>query len=355
MITRYAQQIKLEGIGREGQIKLQKASVLCIGAGGIGVTLLSYLTGAGVGHLGIVDDDLIEETNLHRQILYQEQHLHQSKALVAKMQLQALNSQVKFDIYTCRLTSENAEQLLTQYDFVADCSDNFSTRYLIHDLCFRLNKPYIYASAHQFQGHCAFFYGKGNPCLHCVFPVLPKANVNCQNDGVLGTLPGFLGILQATELIKWITGCGISLQNRLMTIDFLTMKLKNIALTKNEDCPFCVHGQVFQEPKEVCISTKEVNSFAVAPHTLSAFLENHPNVLLLDVRTYEEHQTKNIGGILIPVDELSMRLTELNPLQPILIYCYSGQRSQRAFALLREAGFSLVYHLEKGIRTLLAS
>lgn len=354
MSNRYLQQIKLAELGIKGQEKLQKASVLCVGAGGIGVTLLSYLAGAGVGHIGIIDDDLIDESNLHRQVLYHEKHIHQSKAIIAKTYLDALNSKIKVDAYAFRLTAENAEHLLGEYDLIADCSDNFYTRYLIHDFCFRLQKPYIYASAYQFQGHCALFYGKESPCLHCLFPTIPKAAINCQDGGVLGTLPGLLGILQATEIIKWITGIGVSLLNRLLTIDFLTMELKTIHLAKNSECSFCVHGQgLDDEAYGLCASVNELGSFAVASQSLAEFLRNNGNTLLLDVRTKEEHEQNNIGGILIPLDELKARLNELDPLQTILIYCYSGQRSQRAFALLREAGFSFVYHLEKGISKLI--
>jgi molybdopterin/thiamine biosynthesis adenylyltransferase/rhodanese-related sulfurtransferase len=354
MLTRYTQQIKLEEIGTEGQKKLENASVLCIGAGGIGVTLLSYLAGAGVGQLGILDDDLLEETNLHRQVLYQESHIHQTKALVAQMQLQALNSKIKIHAYPFRLALENAEQLISQYDLVADCSDNFYTRYLIHDTCFRLNKPYFYASAYQFKGHYALFYGKENGCFHCVFPSVPKTMKQCQSGGVIGTLPGLLGIIQATELIKWITGAGTLLKNKLLTIDFLSMEFKNYEFIKNEGCFFCVHGKSMEYPEDLCTLVKEPDSFAVTTHEFPDFLKQYPEALLLDVRTHEEHEARNIGGTLIPIDELESRVTELNPSQPILVYCYSGQRSRRAFDLLRGAGFSLVYHLEKGLSKLLA-
>jgi molybdopterin/thiamine biosynthesis adenylyltransferase/rhodanese-related sulfurtransferase len=349
-LVRYTPQIKLKEIGIEGQEKLKNASVLCIGAGGIGVTLLPYLAAAGVGTIGVIDDDLIDETNLHRQVLYQEKHLHQSKASIATMQLQALNSNIKVCAYEFRLVAENAEQLIAQYDLIADCSDNFYTRYLIHDTCFRLNKPYIYASAYQFEGHCSFFHGKDNPCLHCLFPAIPKAVSNCQNGGVLGTLPGLLGILQATEIIKWITEAGVSLRNRLLCIDFLTMEMKTIHLVKNKECQFCVHGRSIEDSAYgMCDVPSELHSFAVTPQAVSSFLDIYPDALLLDVRTKEEHESQNIGGILIPVDELATRINELDSMKPILIYCHSGQRSQRAFIILRQAGFRSVYHLVNGL------
>jgi adenylyltransferase/sulfurtransferase len=337
MSSRYQQQIKLPEIGIAGQEQLQNARVLCIGAGGIGVTLLAYLAAAGVGTIGIVDDDRIDETNLHRQILYREEHLQQSKAVVAKEQLQALNSSIQVHAYELRLNRENAEQLLNDYDLVADCSDNFATRYLLHDLCFHFNKPYIYASAQQFQGYCALFYGKDNPCLHCLFPELPQRVTNCQEGGVLGTLPGLLGIIQATELLKWITNAGTSLLNRLLCIDFLTMNIKTIHLLKNSECAFCVHGQIREERYGACMTSNE----------LPLFIDKHPNALLLDVRTRQEHEAKNIGGKLIPLAELEQRLHELDSSVPIVVYCQTGKRSFQAFNILKAAGFALVYHLVK--------
>ncbi|QEY50878.1 HesA/MoeB/ThiF family protein [Legionella longbeachae] len=350
-LKRYTQQIKLEEVGIPGQENLQNARVLCVGAGGIGVTLLAYLAGAGVGTIGIIDDDTIEEGNLHRQILYQEKDVCKAKADVAKIKLQALNSNINIHSYAFRLTADNAEEIITQYDLVADCSDNFYTRYLVHDICYGLEKPYVYASAYQFQGHCSLFHGKKNPCLHCLFPVVPNTGESCQTGGVLGTLPGLLGILQATEIIKWITGSGVSLLNRLLCIDFLTMDIKNIQLTKNEECPFCVYGQSLNE-RDFGMCLQPNHEITVSGENLSHFLEANPGILLLDVRTAEEHSDKNLGGKLIPLAQLPARLNELNPVEPILIYCKSGRRSQQAVIWLKEAGFRTVYHLAHGIDSL---
>ena len=350
---RYSQQIKLAEIGIQGQKKLQQAKVVCIGAGGIGATLLPYLAGAGVGTIGIIDNDFIEEGNLHRQILYQEIDISKAKAAVAKMKLNTLNSNIHIEDYAFRLTADNVEELIVQYDLVADCSDNFYTRYLAHDVCYRLGKPYVYASAYQFQGHCSLFYGQQNPCLHCLFPIIPDTNANCQNGGVIGTLPGLLGIVQATEMIKWITGSGTSLLNRLLCIDLLSMEIKNIRLTKNQQCPFCVYGHALEEDAfGLCSSSENMQSIAISTENLPNFLQENPQVLLLDVRTADEHHDKNLGGAFIPLAELPMRLNELNPLEPILIYCQSGQRSQRAVTLLRKSGFPRVYHLANGIDSL---
>ncbi|WP_454785112.1 ThiF family adenylyltransferase [Legionella sp. WA2024007413] len=349
-VQRYIQQIKLEEIGLQGQEKLQRARVLCVGAGGIGATLLPYLAGAGVGTLGIIDDDVIEESNLHRQILYQEKDIHQLKAATAKLKLEALNSNINIQSYEVRLSDENAKGIISQYDLVADCSDNFYTRYLTHDICYRLQKPYVYASAYQFQGHCSLFYGKKNPCLHCLFPVIPDSIGNCQTGGVLGTLPGLLGIMQATEIIKWITQSGVSLLNRLLWIDFLSMEIKKIHLVKNKQCQFCVYDQTMEKSVfSQCVSSYEMESFAVSSHALPGFLQQNTDALLLDVRTETEHRNYNLGGRFIPLAELPDRLDELNPLQPTLVYCQSGQRSKRAWMLLRQAGFRTIYHLANGL------
>lgn len=352
-LERYSQQIKLDEIGVQGQKKLHAARVLCIGAGGIGATLLPYLAGAGVGTIGIIDGDFIDESNLHRQILYQEKDVGQAKAVVAKMRLNTLNSEIKVQAYDFRLTAHNAEEIITQYDLVADCSDNFYTRYLVHDTCYRLEKPYVYASAYQFQGHCSLFYGQQNPCLHCLFPVIPDTTANCQNGGVIGTLPGLLGIVQATEIIKWITGSGTSLLNRLLCINLLAMEIKNINLSKNMECSFCVYGHTLDENAfGLCLSSEEVHAVAISGKNLPNFLQENPKLFLLDVRTAEEHHLKNIGGKLIPLAELAVRLEELDPLDPILIYCQSGQRSKRAVMLLEQAGFRSIYYLDQGINSL---
>lgn len=209
-LTRYSQQIKMEEIGLDGQEKLKNSRVLCIGLGGLGSPLLLYLAAAGVGVLGIVDDDIIELSNLHRQILYNHTHINKKKAVTAKKQLLAINPLIQVESYSSRLTEENAAELITQYDIIADGTDNFYTRYLIHSICFELEKPYVYASASGFQGYCSIFHGKQDPCLHCIFPVsVSDINIpNCEGAGVIGTLPGMLGIIQATEIIKWILQIG---------------------------------------------------------------------------------------------------------------------------------------------------
>lgn len=349
-MLRYVQQIKLNQIGLAGQGKLKQARVLCIGAGGLGCSLLMYLAAAGVGQIGIVDEDQIEESNLHRQVLYQQKHVHQKKSVVAGEQLRALNPLITVQIYDARFTRENANALIEQYDIIADCTDNFSTRYLIHEVCFRLGKPYVYASAYQFLGHCSVFYGKHGPCLCCIFPAVPSTLASCEDGGVLGVLPGILGMIQAAEIIKWILTIGHSLEGRLLMIDLLAMKFQEIQLTKNSDCPLCAHGLKIK--MTASLSKAEIASYAITAEELSNYLLEHPETLLLDVRTPEEHAIKNLGGTLIPLSELTLRLNELDPTQSILVYCHSGPRSIQALTLLLESGFKQVRYLAGGVQKL---
>jgi molybdopterin/thiamine biosynthesis adenylyltransferase len=236
-LRRYAQQIKLAEIGFQGQEQLKNLKILCIGAGGLGSSLLFYLAAAGVGTIGIVDGDTIEESNLHRQILYAYQDINLYKAQVASSRIQALNPVVDVITHDVRATPENMSELILPYDIVADCSDNFDTRYLIHDTCYKLNKPYAYASASQFRGHCALFVG--SPCLHCVFPLSGCSNGGCTTEGVIGVSPGLLGIIQATEILKWKLNIGLSLHKKLLTVDLLNLQFKEITLHQNPQCPLC--------------------------------------------------------------------------------------------------------------------
>lgn len=350
-IIRYAQQIKLSEIGLEGQKKLKQARVLCIGLGGLGSPLLLYLAAAGVGKLGIIDHDQVELTNLHRQILYRTQDLNQSKAILAKQHLLALNPDIEVQAYPQKLTQNNVEALINQYDIIADGSDNFMTRYLIHDSCFKFNKPYVYASAGQFQGYCALFHANSeSPCLHCLFPkTTSDINVNCATDGVLGVLPGLLGILQATEIIKWIVKLGTGLAKRLLTVNLLTMSFKEIHLRKNPDCQLCVYREFVHEPIPDIVSAETISlkDYAISAQQLIHLLQKN-NTSLVDVRSAAEHTDKNIGGQLIPLIELPDRLNELNLKHTIILYCHSGNRSLAAVKLLLAAGFTSVKYLQNG-------
>ncbi|WP_052117550.1 ThiF family adenylyltransferase [Legionella norrlandica] len=351
--VRYSQHIKLEEIGLVGQKKLKNARVLCIGLGGLGSPLLLYLAAAGIGGLGIVDDDIVELSNLQRQILYNRSHIKQKKTTIAKAQLLALNPSLQVNSYSKRLTEKNAAELISQYDIIADGSDNFHTRYLIHHMCFQLEKPYVYASASQFQGYCSIFHGKQEPCFHCLFPAsTTNRNIaNCEAGGVLGTLPGLLGIIQATEIIKWILQIGNPLNRRLLVVDLLKMAFKEITLTKNADCEYCVHHHPLKEliyPVN-CHSQIDSKHYSITLDELNQLFQKNTSIHLIDVRTAKEHEIQNIGGKILPLEELPHRLDELNPMQPIVLYCQSGKRSQIALRLLLEAGFTSVKYVVNGL------
>lgn len=241
-LQRYSQQLSLAEIGLAGQEKLKNGRVLCIGVGGLGSVLALYLAAAGVGTLGLVDDDEVALSNLHRQILYRPSDLRKKKTKRARDALLDLNPHIEIQTYPLRLTKDNAQHIISQYDIVADGSDNFATRILTHDICHKLKKPYVYASVSQFKGQCTTFLAKkDNPCLHCLFPNLKEAKpANCSAGGIMGVLPGILGTIQAAEILKWILQIGNVLEKRLLVVDVLEMRFKEIHLKKNEACGFCV-------------------------------------------------------------------------------------------------------------------
>jgi molybdopterin/thiamine biosynthesis adenylyltransferase/rhodanese-related sulfurtransferase len=343
-LGRYAQQIKLDEIGVVGQLKLKQARVLCVGAGGLGSPLLLYLAASGIGTLGIIDPDVVELSNLHRQVLYRESDLGQPKALSAKAHLLALNSQIKVEAHVLRLDRDNVEKLFSQYDIIADCSDNFETRYLVNEICFQLNKPSVFASIDRFEGQCAVFAGKDHPCLRCLFPSPDLSLRNCSEAGVLGVLPGLLGVIQANEILKWILQIGTSLSEQLLTVDIQTLSFRRFQIQRNEVCPFCVLKQSFNSHPIFCHSQQ-----VLSPAGLQEKLQANEKIVLLDVRSKEEHALYNLGGLLIPLPELRERLTELNPNDMIVVYCQSGPRSIQALSILKKAQFRQVQYLEGGV------
>ncbi len=339
----------MKEVGVEGQEKLKKASLLCVGLGGLGSSLLQYLTAAGVGRIGIVDGDVVELSNLHRQVLYKSSQTALAKTVCALEHMQALNPQIQVEAYSERLTKNNANQLIHQYDMVADCTDNFYTNYLIHDVCFQQRKPYAYASISQFQGYCTLFNSKQGPCLRCLFPNPPDpaSRASCDAGGVLGVLPGLLGTIQASEILKWFLGIGHSLEKRLLMVDLLKMSFKEIELTLNPDCLLCGH----QLPLDELVypaTCQSVTHYSITWSHLFALL-NERKVVLIDVRSYAEHIAYNIGGKGVPLPELTHRLHEFNKSQEIVLYCQTGTRSIEALKLLLQAGFSSVKYLIGGI------
>jgi adenylyltransferase/sulfurtransferase len=352
-LNRYSQQIKLDEIGLPGQEKLKNARVLCVGLGGLGSPLLLYLAAAGVGTLGIMDDDIVELSNLQRQILYRLPQVALQKTVAASAQLLALNPSINVNTYHEKLTEQNATKLINQYDIIADGSDNFYTRYLIHDVCFELEKPYVYASASQFQGHCSIFYGGARPCLRCLFPIPPSNDTipNCSAAGVLGVLPGMLGIIQATEIIKWLLKIGNSLEKRLLIIDLLKMTFKEIDLSQNPVCALCVQHQALSKLTRPlnCQRPIDLKNHCITSMQLRELLQHNSNITLIDVRTAKEHKMQNLGGKLLPLTELPHRINELDPSHHIILYCHSEKRSILALNILLEAGFTSVKYLVGGV------
>ncbi|SRR5579883_152174 len=352
-LNRYLRQINLPGVGVEGQKKLKDARVLCVGAGGLGSPLLLYLAAAGVGTLGVIDHDRVEVSNLHRQILYQQQHIGHEKVSIAQQQMIAANPHIKVNAYAERFNLANAEMLVKEYDIVADCSDNFSTRYLVNDVCVKLQKPFVFASVAQFEGLCSTFLGQAGPCYRCLFPSPPADEVipNCEEGGVLGVLPGLLGVIQAAEVLKLILVQGDLLVGRVLAVNMLTMCFQEFRLPPNPHCNIGVHPPMIRSLEQAVCRSKQAmnNDYLISPQELKAALENNEDIQLVDVRTAEKHHAFNIGGLWIPMEELPQRLGELDPEKVTVTYCTMGGRSMRALEFLVGAGFRKVRSLDGGM------
>jgi adenylyltransferase/sulfurtransferase len=355
---RYSRHFALPEVGTEGQKKLKAAKVLCIGAGGLTSSASLYLAAAGVGHLGLVDADCVDLSNLQRQILYSTADIGQKKTASARDRLLKLNPQIQIQEYETFLTAENAQEIASSYDLLLDGSDNFSTRYLTNDLAFFLKKPLIYGSIFRFEGQCTLFEAhQEGPCYRCLFPETPKELLpNCSEAGLLGVVPGIIGTLQATEALKWILGIGTSLRSRLLQFNALTMKFREFQLRKNSFCPLCgTQPTITQliEEKIYCATSmisKPIPIPTISVEELEQKLQEHPTIKLIDVREPSEYTIAHIeGSQLIPLGELTSRLEELSPKQEIALLCRSGGRSAQALLSLREAGFSKLYNVEGGI------
>lgn len=355
-LLRYARHFTLNEVGIKGQEQLKKAKVLCIGAGGLGCPALLYLTSAGIGTVGIVDHDQVELTNLHRQIIYNHHDLGLSKAVVAANKLRALNPHSNIFPYETRLDSTNAFDLFAAYDIVVDCSDNFATRYLVNDTCFYLQKPNVFASISLFAGQCSVFCLSEQPCYRCLYDEPPPADLilNCADGGVLGVLPGLLGAIQATEVLKLILGIGQTLVGRLLIIDALTMRFNELSLKKNSDCRLCNPQQTFPHPlpyyEAACKGSIGTNR-NIEPITASELLklQDNKHVFILDVREPYEHAICRISDQLIPLSQLTEQCHTLDATKTIVVYCKSGIRGEKAGLLLKNAGFPHVRNLTGGI------
>ncbi len=358
---RYARHLILPEVGAEGQRKLKAASVLIVGAGGLGSAVALYLAAAGVGRIGLVDFDLVDESNLQRQILHSTNDLGRSKLESAQDRILALNPKISIDLYEMRLTSDTAFEILRQYDVIVDGTDNFPTRYLINDACVLLKKPNVYGSVFRFEGQASVFDSSRGPCYRCLYPEAPAPGLvqNCADAGVLGVLPGIVGTLQASETIKLILGLGDTLIGRVVMFDALSSRFDEIVVKKNPDCPACgLHPTIINLidyeahcgfPKHADSSIHNTTKQEMTVQELKARLDNGDNIFLLDVRQPEENAYANIGGVLIPLGELSRRINELNPESEIVAYCHHGIRSVQAVHMLRQAGFTKVSSLSGGI------
>ncbi len=361
-IARYSRHLLLPEVGLEGQQKLKAAKVLCVGTGGLGAPLAYYLAAAGIGTLGLVDFDVVDESNLQRQIIHSTKDVGRPKIDSAAEKLQALNPYMKIVKHETMLTSANALEIIKDYDIVADGTDNFPTRYLVNDACVLSgNKPNAYASIFRFEGQASVFATEDGPCYRCLYPEPPPPGLvpSCAEGGVLGILPGLLGVIQATEVIKLILGKGDSLVGRLLLVDSLGMKFRELKLRKNPDCPVCgTHPTVTKliDYQQFCgifpeekTATMQNGIPQITPVELKRRIDAGEDVFVLDVREPHEYQIVNIGAPLIPLGDLPNRLNELDPNREIVIHCKTGGRSQRAAEFLQKSGFKNVANLAGGI------
>lgn len=359
-ILRYSRHLIMPEVGMEGQLKLKQAKVLLIGAGGLGAPLGLYLAAAGVGKLGLVDFDVVDFTNLQRQVTFSSTDVGRPKLAAAKERLSGLNPEIQIDTYETKLTSQNALDILREYDIVVDGTDNFPTRYLVNDACVLLGKPNVYGSIFRFEGQATIFGHPGGPCYRCLYPEPPPPGLvpSCAEGGVLGVLPGIVGAIQAMETIKLILGSGDHLVGRLLVFDALAMRFRELKLRKNPECPVCGEHRTITELidyEEFCgirgeeAPAPQAQVPEIAPRELKARLDRGDNVFILDVREPHEYKICNLSGYLIPLGELARRAHELDSSREIVAHCRSGKRSAEAVEFLRKAGFRKVWNLKGGI------
>jgi sulfur-carrier protein adenylyltransferase/sulfurtransferase len=374
-IARYSRHLILPEVGMEGQQKLKAAKVLCVGTGGLGAPMALYLAAAGVGTIGLVDFDVVDESNLQRQIIHSQATVGMLKVDSAEVMLKGLNKNTNIVKHNTMLTSANALEIFKEYDVIADGTDNFQTRYLVNDACVLTGKPNAYGSIFRFEGQASVFATEEGPCYRCLYPEPPPPGLvpSCAEGGVLGILPGLVGVIQATEVIKLILGIGEPLIGRLLLVDALGMGFRTLKLRKNPDCPACGtreikelidYDQFCGIPKPTETGPLEVSSFSavanlpevegipqISVEQYKARLDAGDKPFLLDVREPHEYAIVDIGAPLIPVGQLASRIGELTIPKDteIVVHCKSGARSQRASLILKENGFTNVSNLAGGI------
>ncbi len=361
-IERFSRHLILPEVGMEGQKKLKASSVLLIGTGGLGSPLALYLAAAGVGRLGLVDFDVVDKSNLQRQIIHTTADVGRPKIESAKESILALNPHVQVDTYEAGFTSENAMEIAKDYDIIIDGTDNFPTRYLVNDVCVLLKKPNVYGSIFRFEGQASVFYAEKGPCYRCLYPEPPPPGMvpSCAEGGVLGILPGLVGLIQATEGIKILLGEGEPLLGRLMLINSLAMTFRELKLRKDPSCPICGDNPTITELidyQEFCgipqaqeaEAAKMQNGTITAPE-VKARLDKGDDFILVDVREQHEYDICRIeGSVLIPLSEIDSRLGELEKDTDIVVHCKMGGRSANAQAMLQEVGYTSVLNMEGGI------
>ncbi len=365
-IARYSRHLIMPEVGMEGQRKLKAASILLIGTGGLGSPLGLYLAAAGVGRLGLVDFDVVDFSNLQRQIIHGTKDVGRPKIQSAKDRLSDINPHIQIDTYETALRADNALDIIKPYDIVIDGTDNFQTRYLANDASVLLGKPNVYGSIFRFDGQASVFYpGGGGPCYRCLYPEPPPPGLvpSCAEGGVLGILPGIIGVIQATEAIKLIIGEGEPLIGRLLLFDALKMKFRELKLRRNPECPLCGENPTIKElidyeafcgitPPEPAPKVETVSDWEVTPVQLKAELDSGKQITIIDVREVHEWQIGNLeqyGSKLIPLGQFPARVGELNPDDEIVVHCKMGGRSAKAYGVLKEAGFQKIRNLKGGI------
>ncbi len=361
-ILRYSRHLIMPEVGLTGQEKLVNANVLLIGAGGLGSPLAMYLSAAGIGHLGLVDFDKVDHTNLHRQVIHGTENVGMLKVESAKQRIASINPNVKVDTYPTALTSENIMDIIKDYDVVIDGTDNFPTRYLVNDACVFTKKPNIYGSIFRFEGQATVFHPGQGPCYRCLYPEPPPPGEvpSCAEGGVLGILPGIVGLIQATECIKLIIGQGKSLVGRLLIFNALEMSFREVRLRRQKNCPVCGDNPTvtklinYQEFCGLGLGQEEHQAAStqwdITPQELKEAMTNGKNVVLIDVREKEEWDICRIPSAkLIPLSTLPQQMSELDTADDIILHCHHGSRSMKALQFLNKRGFQKLKNLRGGI------
>ncbi|HXF20550.1 MAG TPA: adenylyltransferase/sulfurtransferase MoeZ [Streptosporangiaceae bacterium] len=361
-VRRYSRHLIIPDVGMTGQKRLKNAKVLCVGAGGLGSPALLYLAAAGVGTLGIVDFDVVDESNLQRQIIHGQSDVGRPKAESARDSIREINPNVTVIVHEERLDSDNAMQIFSGYDLIVDGTDNFATRYLVNDACVLLGKPYVWGSIYRFDGQASVFWAEHGPCYRCLYPEPPPPGMvpSCAEGGVLGVLCGSIGSIQVTEAIKVITGIGEPLVGRLMIYDALEMTYRSVRVRKDPECPVCGKNPTVTELidyEEFCGAVSEEAQLAAAGSTITAqqlkdMQDAGENIFLVDVREPNEYEIVSIpGATLIPKGEFlsGAALERLPQDQRIVLHCKSGARSAECLAIVKDAGFSDAVHVGGGV------